>query len=143
MAFHRASGARRQTPAIAASGRRHLLAGVTGIEGGASGLDLREAALSPVDQAGKRPEGRLSQRRQPIFDRKQSDKTVPYVRLPEAEFKAIMLNAGLPEELADLIATSNTAAADGALFDDSHTLSKLIGRKTTPFATTIAEALKA
>ena len=49
---------------------------------------------------------------------------------------------GLPEELADLIATSNTAAADGALFDDSHTLSKLIGR-TTPFATTIAEALKA
>ncbi|WP_139285804.1 hypothetical protein [Tardiphaga sp. OK245] len=50
---------------------------------------------------------------------------------------------GLPEELADLIATSNTAAADGALFDDSHTLSKLIGRKTTPFATTIAEALKA
>ncbi|WP_441228329.1 hypothetical protein AB7813_20915 [Tardiphaga sp. 20_F10_N6_6] len=58
MAFHRASGARRQTPAIAASGRRHLLAGVTGIEGGASGLDLREAALSPVDQAGQRPEGR-------------------------------------------------------------------------------------
>lgn len=54
-----------------------------------------------------------------------------------------MLNAGLPEELADLIATSNTTAADGALFDDSHTLSKLIGRKTTPFATTIAEALKA
>jgi NAD(P)H dehydrogenase (quinone) len=50
---------------------------------------------------------------------------------------------GLPEELADLIATSNTAAADGALFDDSHTLGKLIGRPTTPFATTIAEALKA
>ncbi|WPO42443.1 SDR family oxidoreductase [Tardiphaga sp. 42S5] len=74
---------------------------------------------------------------------KQSGKAIPYVRLPEAEFKAIMLNAGLPEELAELIATSNTAAADGALFDDGHTLSKLIGRKTTPFATTIAEALKA
>jgi NAD(P)H dehydrogenase (quinone) len=74
---------------------------------------------------------------------KQSGKTVPYVRLSEAEFKAIMLNAGLPEELAELIATSNTAAADGALFDDSHALSKLIGRKTTPFATTIAETLKA
>lgn len=73
---------------------------------------------------------------------KQSGKTIPYIRLPEAEFKAIMLNAGLPEELAELIATSNTAAADGALFDDSHTLSKLIGRPTTPFAETIKEALK-
>lgn len=73
---------------------------------------------------------------------KQAGKTIPYVRLPESEFKAIMLNAGLPEELAELIATSNTAAADGALFDDGHVLSKLIGRKTTPFAATIAEAMK-
>ncbi len=73
---------------------------------------------------------------------KQAGKTIPYIRLPEAEFKAIMVGAGLPEELAELIATSNTAAADGALFDDGHALSKLIGRKTTPFAETIAEALK-
>ncbi len=72
---------------------------------------------------------------------KQAGKTIPYVRLPEAEFKAIMLGAGLPEELAELIATSNTAAADGALFDNGHVLSKLIGRKTTPFAETIKEAM--
>lgn len=74
---------------------------------------------------------------------KQAGKTIPYVRLPESEFKAIMLGAGLPEELAELIATSNTAAADGALFDDGHALSKLIGRATTPFAETIKDALKA
>jgi NAD(P)H dehydrogenase (quinone) len=74
---------------------------------------------------------------------KQSGKTVAYVRLPEADFKAALLGAGLPPELAELIATSDTAAADGALFDDSRTLGKLIGRPTTPFATTIAEALKA
>ena len=72
---------------------------------------------------------------------KHAGKTIPYVRLPEAEFKAIMLGAGLPEELAELIATSNTAAADGALFDNGHVLSKLIGRKTTPFAETIKEAM--
>ncbi|OYU89338.1 MAG: NAD(P)-dependent oxidoreductase [Bradyrhizobiaceae bacterium PARB1] len=72
---------------------------------------------------------------------KQSGKAVAYVRLPEADFKAALLGAGLPEELAELIATSDTAAADGALFDDSHTLSKLIGRKTTSFAETIREAL--
>lgn len=74
---------------------------------------------------------------------KQSGKTVAYVRLPEADFKAALLGAGLPAELAELIATSDTAAADGALFDDSGTLGRLIGRKTTPFAETIAEALKA
>ncbi|KZD21002.1 SDR family oxidoreductase [Tardiphaga robiniae] len=73
---------------------------------------------------------------------KQSGKTVAYVRLPEADFKAALLGAGLPSELAELIATSDTAAADGALFDDSRTLGKLIGRPTTPFAETIAEALK-
>ena len=72
---------------------------------------------------------------------KHAGKTIPYVRLPEAEFKAIMLGAGLPEELAELIATSNTAVADGALFDNGHVLSKLIGRKTTPFAETIKEAM--
>lgn len=73
---------------------------------------------------------------------KQSGKTVAYVRLPEADFKAALLGAGLPPELAELIATSDTAAADGALFDDSRTLGKLIGRPTTPFAETISEALK-
>lgn len=72
---------------------------------------------------------------------KQSGKTVAYVRLPEADFKAALLGAGLPPELAELIATSDTAAADGALFDDSRTLGKLIGRKTTSFAETIREAL--
>jgi NAD(P)H dehydrogenase (quinone) len=73
---------------------------------------------------------------------KQSGKTVAYVRLPEADFKAALVGAGLPVEVAELIATSDTAAADGALFDDSRTLSKLIGRPTTPFADTIAATLK-
>jgi NAD(P)H dehydrogenase (quinone) len=73
---------------------------------------------------------------------KQTGKTVPYVRVTEADFKATMLGAGLPPEIAELIATSNTAAADGALFDDGRALSKLIGRPTTPFAESVTEALK-
>lgn len=73
----------------------------------------------------------------------QSGKTVAYVRLPETDFKAALLGAGLPADLAELIATSDTAAADGALFDDSRTLGKLIGRQTTPYTNSIAEALKA
>jgi NAD(P)H dehydrogenase (quinone) len=73
---------------------------------------------------------------------RQTGKTVPYVHVTEADFKATMLGAGLPPEIAELIATSNTAAADGALFDDGRVLSKLIGRPTTPFADSIREVLQ-
>lgn len=69
-------------------------------------------------------------------------KTIPYVDMPEAQYRAALLGAGLPEGLAALIADSDAAAATGALDDDSHTLSGLIGRPTTPFATTIADTLR-
>ena len=70
-----------------------------------------------------------------------SGKPVVYKNLPEADFKGALLAAGLPESLAALVADSDAAAAKGALFDDSHQLSRLIGRPTTPFATTVAAAL--
>ena len=38
---------------------------------------------------------------------------------------------------------SDAAAARGALFDDGRDLSRLIGRRTTPLATSIAAALAA
>ncbi len=74
---------------------------------------------------------------------RQSGKPVAFANLPEADFKAALLGAGLPEEIAGLLANSDAAAAKGALFDDSHTLSKLIGHPTVPFAETVAVALKA
>jgi NAD(P)H dehydrogenase (quinone) len=74
---------------------------------------------------------------------RQAGKPVNYIALSEADFKTALLGAGLPEQVAELVATSDTAAADGALFDDSRTLSQLIGRPTTPFAQSIADALKA
>ena len=73
---------------------------------------------------------------------RQSGKTVPYVDMPEADYRGALLGAGLPEGLAALLADSDAGAAKGALNDESHTLSRLIGRSTTPFATTIAEALR-
>jgi NAD(P)H dehydrogenase (quinone) len=72
---------------------------------------------------------------------RQAGKTVPYVDMPEADYRGALLGAGLPEGLAVLLADSDAAAAKGALNDDSLTLSRLIGRPTTPFATTIADAL--
>lgn len=71
----------------------------------------------------------------------QSGKPVVYTDLTQADYKAALLQAGLPEFVAELLANSDAAAAKGALFDDSRQLSRLIGRPTTPLSTSIAEAL--
>ncbi|RMR97154.1 hypothetical protein ALP76_04564 [Pseudomonas savastanoi pv. glycinea] len=73
---------------------------------------------------------------------KQAGKTLPYVNLPQAEFKAALIQAGLPDFVAQLLADSDAAAAKGALFDDSHQLSALIGRPTTRLSATIAQTLQ-
>ena len=72
---------------------------------------------------------------------RQSGKQVPYVNLPESEFKAALVGAGLPEPLAGLLADSDVGASKGGLFDDSHQLSTLIGRPTTPLAVLMRAAL--
>ncbi|MES2540321.1 MAG: SDR family oxidoreductase [Pseudomonadota bacterium] len=68
-------------------------------------------------------------------------KPVAYVNLPEAGYAAALEGFGLPPILAGALANSETWAAQGALYDDSRTLSRLIGRPTTPIAETIAAAL--
>lgn len=72
---------------------------------------------------------------------RQTGRAIPYNNLPEAEYRGILLHAGLPEGLADLIAQSDAAAAGGALFDDGGELGRLIGRPTTPLAASISAAL--
>ncbi|RJT18753.1 SDR family oxidoreductase [Buttiauxella izardii] len=72
---------------------------------------------------------------------KQSGKTVVYQNLPEADFKAALLGAGLPEGLAALLANSDVGASKGGLFDDSRQLSALIGRPTTALAESLRAAL--
>ncbi|AVT76803.1 NAD(P)-dependent oxidoreductase [Rhodopseudomonas palustris] len=74
---------------------------------------------------------------------RQSGKAVAYRDLPQADYQAALVGAGLPGPFAALLADSDAGAAKGALFDDSHTLSQLIGRPTTPIAATISAALKA
>jgi len=74
---------------------------------------------------------------------RQAGKQVPYKDLPEAEYKAALIQVGLPKPVAELLANSDAAAAKGALFDDSKVLSKLIGRATTPVAESVALALRA
>ena len=68
---------------------------------------------------------------------KQSGKHVVYQNLSEADFTAALKSVGLPAGLADMLADSDIGASKGGLFDDSHTLSKLIGRPTTTLAQSV------
>lgn len=73
---------------------------------------------------------------------KQSGKAIPYKDLPVADYAAALAGFGLPDGLATAIAGWDADAAKGALFDDGRELSTLIGRPTTPLATSVAEALQ-
>lgn len=74
---------------------------------------------------------------------RQTGKTIPYKNLSEAEYAAALVGFGLSAPVAGAYAAFDAGAAQGALFDDGHQLSKLIGRATTPLATSVADALKA
>ncbi|NEX48487.1 NAD(P)H-binding protein [Pseudotabrizicola algicola] len=74
---------------------------------------------------------------------RQTGKPMRYDSLPEASYAEILIGFGLPEGFARVLADSDAWAAKGALQDDSGTLSRLIGRPTTPAAEAIAQALAA
>jgi NAD(P)H dehydrogenase (quinone) len=108
--------------------------------------DAAAAALTLPDQAGKVHElagdtaYTLAEFAAELS--RQSGQNVPYVNLPEADYKAALLGAGLPEGLAGLLADSDTGASQGGLFDDQRQLSALIGRPTATLAALITQALK-
>ncbi len=62
----------------------------------------------------------------------ESGQNIPYLDMEESEFVAALEGAGLPTPLAQMLANSDTGASKGGLFDDSHTLSELIGHPTKP-----------
>lgn len=68
-------------------------------------------------------------------------KPMAYVSMSQADYAQALVGFGLPEGFAQVLADSDARAGEGALADDSRTLSRLIGRPTTPIAETIAAAL--
>jgi len=72
---------------------------------------------------------------------KEAYKPVAFVNMSEAEYAKALEGFGLPAGFAAVLAQCDAVAANGALYDDSHTLSKLIGRPTTPMAETVSAAL--
>jgi len=72
---------------------------------------------------------------------RQTGKTVPYAPMPQAAYADLLKSFGLPEGFARILADSDARAGEGALFDDSRTLSRLIGRPTTSLKDAVAAAL--
>lgn len=74
---------------------------------------------------------------------RQSSTEVSYRSIAPAERLHALLQAGLPEAIADLLVDIGDAISRGLLADTPGDLSRLIGRPTTPVTETIANALKA
>jgi NAD(P)H dehydrogenase (quinone) len=73
---------------------------------------------------------------------RQSGKEVPYRDLSPADYAKALEAMGLPGGLAAAIAGWDAAAAGGALDDNGHGLSKLIGRATAPLSVAVERALR-
>lgn len=73
---------------------------------------------------------------------RQSGKMVAYNDLPQAAYEGVLTGAGLPTELAAMLADADAAASEGALFEEGGELSRLIRRPTTAMATVVTAALR-
>ncbi len=74
---------------------------------------------------------------------RQTGAPLPYNDLPQAAYAGILEGLGLPAAFAAMVSDADAHAAEGALFDDSGTLGRLIGRPTTPMAESLRIALAA
>jgi NAD(P)H dehydrogenase (quinone) len=72
---------------------------------------------------------------------RKSGGTVENRDLTQTQYATALVQAGLPEGFARILADSEAHAADGWLLDDSRTLEKTIGRPTTPLDQSLDAAL--
>ena len=72
---------------------------------------------------------------------KQTGKDIPYIDIPAADYAAALVQAGLDEGFASLIAQWDVDASNGALFSEDKTLEKLLGRPTAGLDVAIKQAL--
>lgn len=74
---------------------------------------------------------------------RRSGRLIVYRDLSATDYKAALIQAGVPEMFAAIFAESDAHAATDILFEDNHALSRLIGRPTTPLAASVADTLAA
>lgn len=66
-----------------------------------------------------------------------SGKPIAYRNLAPDEFKTAAVKAGVPEMVANILSNTDSGIAKGALLDEGHELSQLIGRPTIALRSTI------
>lgn len=71
----------------------------------------------------------------------QSSTEVVYRDLPAEEYTQALVDSGLPEPYAAVLADSDQGVAEGYLYTESDDLRRLIGRPTTPLTDAVAAAL--
>ena len=72
---------------------------------------------------------------------RETGKNIQYKNLSEADYADVLKNIGLPEGVAKAVSSWGIGTSKGDLFDDSHQLSKLIGRPTTSLSQAVKDAL--
>ncbi|KNX38506.1 SDR family oxidoreductase [Luteipulveratus halotolerans] len=72
---------------------------------------------------------------------KASGAAVEYRDLPQAEYAAALVSAGVPEPFAEVLADNDAGLKGGALLVETGDLSRLIGRPTTSLAEGVRAAL--
>ncbi|WP_081192983.1 SDR family oxidoreductase [Halomonas sp. KM007] len=72
---------------------------------------------------------------------RQSGQRVDYVNVSEADYVSALQQAGLPKEFASVLADADRGVAKGALLDEGHQLSQLLGRPTLSLEEAVKQAL--
>jgi len=70
-----------------------------------------------------------------------SGKEIGYTDMSPEAYQAALIGAGLPAPVAEMLADSEKGASQGGLFSEDKSLSTLLGRPTTPWRETLAQAL--
>lgn len=68
-------------------------------------------------------------------------RTIGYADLPPAEYRAALVQAGVPEPYAEVLVDADVNIAQGHLDVSSRELTKLIGRQPTPLADAVRAAV--
>ncbi len=68
-------------------------------------------------------------------------RTVAYTDMPVEQYAAVLVQAGVPEPVAQVLADASAAIGRGELHTDSGDLQRLLGRPSTPVKTTFVNAL--
>jgi NAD(P)H dehydrogenase (quinone) len=72
---------------------------------------------------------------------RQSGKPVTYTDLSPEKYAEMLVGVGLPAPFAEILADSDRAASEGALYVPRTDLENLLGRPATPLATAVRNAL--